>query len=43
MCENCANLHRQTFGFFETYPKNLVTEQFDDMQLASIAEHIGGN
>ena len=31
------------FGFFETYPKAVLTDQFDDIQLAAITEHIGGN
>ena len=43
MCGQCANQHKMTFGFFETYPKDLLTEQFDDYQLASVAEQIGGN
>lgn len=43
MCGSCANAHRQMFGFFQTYPKNITMEQFDDVQLASIAEQIGGN
>lgn len=43
VCANCANMHRQMFGFFNTYPKDLLTEQFDDYQLAAVAEQIGGN
>ena len=26
MCASCANAHRQMFGFFETYPKDLMIE-----------------
>jgi hypothetical protein len=43
MCGSCANVHRTMFGFFTTYPKNITMEQFDDVQLAAIAEQIGGN
>ena len=43
MCASCANIHRQMFGFFETYPKDVMTDQFDDIQLAAISDQIGGN
>jgi len=31
MCGSCANAHRTMFGFFETYPKCITMEQFDDI------------
>ena len=43
MCQNCANNHVNIFGFWKTYPKSIMDEQFDDYQLAAICDQIGGN
>lgn len=43
VCEQCANEHRNLFGFRNTYPKLVVGEHWDDFQLMSVAKGFGGN
>lgn len=43
VCQNCAQLHSDVFGKLNERVKDVLNEQWDDLQLASVSPGFGGN